>query len=135
MFDKISSGNFNISRATCHHPPTGTGHGLSLPIGEGGSGLGVTRDTGAGAGAVYERVPRNSPPLFHLGAREFTRLFHDGRVEVDPTKSSGFEHQPGAIFLRGSTMYWRPRPCPGHLGHGDGRSTRRKRHRRCSRCR
>ena len=29
-------------------------------------------------------MPRNAPPLFNLGAREFTRMFHDGRVEVDP---------------------------------------------------
>ena len=33
--------------------------------------------------AVHERVPRNAPALFNLGAREFTRLFHDGRVETD----------------------------------------------------
>ena len=29
-------------------------------------------------------MPRNSPGLFNVGAQEFTRLFHDGRVEVDP---------------------------------------------------
>ena len=46
FFDKILSGNLNISCASCHHPLAGTGDGLSLPIGEGGSGLGVTRDTG-----------------------------------------------------------------------------------------
>jgi cytochrome c peroxidase len=32
---------------------------------------------------VTGRVPRNSPALFNLGAREFTTFFHDGRVEVD----------------------------------------------------
>jgi Di-haem cytochrome c peroxidase len=42
MFDKILSGNRNISCATCHHPLAGTGDGLALPVGEGGSGLGVT---------------------------------------------------------------------------------------------
>lgn len=90
MFDKILSGNQNISCATCHHPLTGTGDGLSLPVGEGGTGLGVARNTGAGAAAIHERVPRNAPPVFNLGAREFTRMFHDGRVAVDSSKPGGF---------------------------------------------
>ncbi len=88
--DKILSGNQNISCATCHHALTDTGDGLSLPVGEGGRGLGVTRDTGFGDDAIHERVPRNAPPIFNLGAREFQRIFHDGRVEVDPTHPSGF---------------------------------------------
>jgi len=89
MFDKILSGNRNISCATCHHSLTDTGDGLSLPVGEGGRGLGVTRDTGSNSDAIYERVPRNAPPVFNLGAHEFTVLFHDGRVEVDPASPSG----------------------------------------------
>ena len=48
MFDKILSGNMNISCGTCHHSLTDTGDGLSLPVGEGGSGLGVTRNVGSG---------------------------------------------------------------------------------------
>ncbi|RMH12188.1 MAG: cytochrome-c peroxidase [Planctomycetota bacterium] len=88
--DKILSGNMNISCATCHHPLTDTGDGLSLPVGEGGMGLGVIRNTGVDADAIHERVPRNAPPLFNLGALEVTRMFHDGRVEVDPTWPSGF---------------------------------------------
>jgi cytochrome c peroxidase len=90
FFDKILSGNLNISCATCHHALTDTGDGLSLPVGEGGRGLGATRDTGAGSDAVHERVPRNAPPVFNLGAREFRTLFHDGRVQVDPTQPGGF---------------------------------------------
>ena len=83
MFDKILSGNMNTSCATCHHSLTDTGDGLSLPVGEGATGLGVTRNTGLGADAVHERVPRNAPPVFNLGAHEFTVLFHDGRVSVN----------------------------------------------------
>ncbi len=90
FFDKILSGNLNISCATCHHALTDTGDGLSLPVGEGGRGLGATRDTGVGSDAVHERVPRNAPPIFNLGAREFTTLFHDGRAQVDATQPSGF---------------------------------------------
>jgi cytochrome c peroxidase len=84
FFDKILAGNRNISCATCHHPDFGSGDGVALPLGEGPRGLGPDRVCGEGAGgAVHERVPRNAPPLFNLGAREFTRMFHDGRVEVD----------------------------------------------------
>ena len=94
-FDKILSGNENISCASCHHPMAGTGDGLSLPVGEGGQGLGVTRDTGQGADAIHERVPRNAPHVFNLGAREFTRMFYDGRVEVNPMMASGFDSPAG----------------------------------------
>ena len=85
FFDKILSGNKNIACATCHHPKHGTGDALALPLGEGPSGLGPDRTPGASPSeAVHERVPRNSPALFNLGAREFHRMFHDGRVETDP---------------------------------------------------
>lgn len=95
FFDKVLSGNRNISCATCHHSLTDTGDGLSLPIGEGARGLGVTRDTGSGADAVHERVPRNAPPVFNLGARSFTVLFHDGRVQADPGFPSGVKTPAG----------------------------------------
>jgi len=95
FFDKILSGNLNISCATCHHPFAGTGDGLALPIGEGGGGLGVTRDTGFGSDAVHERVPRNAPALFNLGAREFTRMFHDGRIQPNDTMPNGIESPAG----------------------------------------
>ncbi len=95
FFDKVLSGNLNISCATCHHPFAGTSDGLSLPVGEGGSGLGVTRDTGMGGDAIHERVPRNAPALFNLGAREFARMFHDGRLQSNPAMPSGIESPAG----------------------------------------
>lgn len=98
FFDKLLSGNLNISCATCHHSLAGTGDGLALPIGEGGRGLGITRDTGAGADAVHERVPRNAPPIFNLGATEFSILFHDGRVLPNPSYPSGIE-SPAGMYL------------------------------------
>jgi len=91
MFDKILSGNENISCGTCHHALTDTGDGLSLPVGEGGVGLGKSRNTQYGEPThVPERVPRNAPPVFNLGAHEFKVLFHDGRVSVnmDPVFSN-----------------------------------------------
>ncbi len=95
MFDKILSGNMNISCGTCHHALTDTGDGLSLPVGEGATGLGVTRGTGSGDDAVHERVPRNAPPVFNLGAKSFTVMFHDGRVEVNPSFPSGCKTPAG----------------------------------------
>ena len=103
FFDKELSGNRNISCATCHHSLTGTSDGLSLPIGEGAIGLGPARDTGAGAAAVPERVPRNAPAVFNLGATEFTRMFHDGRVEVDSSTPSGFRNPAGSALPAGLT--------------------------------
>jgi cytochrome c peroxidase len=101
FFDKILSGNRNISCATCHHPMAMTGDGLSLPSGEGGRGLGVTRDCGAGDSRIRERVPRNAPHVFNLGAFEFTRMFHDGRVEAMPSHPSGFVSPAGGVLPRG----------------------------------
>lgn len=95
FFDKILSGNMNTSCATCHHPLAGTSDGLSLPVGEGGLGLSTTRDTGHGPDRVHERVPRNAPHVFNLGAFEFTQLFHDGRVALDPSQPSGFATPAG----------------------------------------
>lgn len=90
MYDKILSGNKNISCATCHHPLTGLGDGLSLSVGEGGQGLGIGRNTGIANNKIHERVPRNAPPDFNLGAIEFTDMFHDGRLAVAPSEPSGF---------------------------------------------
>lgn len=84
FFDKVLSGNRNISCATCHHPQHSSSDAVALSLGEGPQGLGPKRREGEElSGYVAGRVPRNAPALFNLGAREFTRLFHDGRVEVD----------------------------------------------------
>ena len=88
FFDKILSGNQNIACATCHHPSTGTGDGTSLPIGEGGRSLGLSRFE---QNPILERVPRNSPALFNLGAKDIKVLFHDGRVAINPEHESGFD--------------------------------------------
>jgi cytochrome c peroxidase len=101
FFDKILSGSFNIACATCHHPFAGTGDGLSLSVGEGARGTGIVRDTGSGIDAIRERVPRNAPALFNLGAREFSTLFHDGRVSPDRHAPSGFASPAGVALPPG----------------------------------
>lgn len=88
FYDPILSGNRNIACATCHHPRFATSDGVSLGLGEGGIGLGPDRRPDP-ANLPEQRIPRNAPALFNLGAREFTRLFHDGRIEADPSRPSG----------------------------------------------
>ncbi len=89
FYDPVISGNRNISCATCHHPRFGTGDGLSLSLGEGGIGLGPARVADPG-NLPEQRVPRNAQPLFNLGALAVHTLFHDGRIEADPARPSGF---------------------------------------------
>ncbi|MEJ2766216.1 cytochrome c peroxidase [Photobacterium sp. MCCC 1A19761] len=101
FFDKILSGNKNISCGTCHHTLTNTTDGLSLPVGEGGDGLGINRTTGEGDEAIVQRVPHNSPSLFNLGAHQFTVLFNDGRIFTDPGHPSGFTSPAGDALPEG----------------------------------
>lgn len=88
FYDAILSGNRSVSCATCHHPRFGTGDGVSLSLGDGGIGLGPARKPDP-ENLPEQRIPRNAQALFNLGAREFTVLFHDGRIEADPTRNSG----------------------------------------------
>ncbi len=90
FYDKILSGNRNISCATCHHPDHGTGDGLSLGIGEGGIGLGPDRTAGVGETRIRKRIPRNAPPLWNLGAKDLHTLFHDGRLSISDAYENGF---------------------------------------------
>lgn len=79
FFDKILSGNKDISCATCHHPALGSADALPLAIGVGGEGLGTERQMGKGR----ERIPRNSPDIFNRGAKEWHTMFWDNRVSGD----------------------------------------------------
>jgi cytochrome c peroxidase len=80
FYDKILSGNKNISCGTCHHHTHFGGDGLSLGIGEGGTGVGVDRLPGEGAARIKRRISRNAPALWNLGATQIEILFHDGRL-------------------------------------------------------
>ncbi|PRY78972.1 cytochrome c peroxidase [Yoonia maritima] len=88
FYDPILSGNQEVACATCHHPAFGTSDELSLGIGDGGIGLGTQRVADP-ENMPEQRIPRNAPALFNLGANEFTRLFHDGRIEVDLDRPGG----------------------------------------------
>ena len=82
FYDKILSGNQNISCGTCHHHDFGGSDGLSLGVGEGGEGLGLKRNAGIGLNRIKKRVPRNAPGLWNLGAKEIKTLLHDGSISV-----------------------------------------------------
>lgn len=71
-FDKILSGNGDISCMTCHHPSIGSDDDRSLPLGVGGEGLGSARTGG-------DIIPRNAPALYNLHA--YRTMFWDSRVE------------------------------------------------------
>ncbi len=111
FYDPILSGNRNISCATCHHPKFATSDGLSLGLGEGGVGLGPARRA-TNENTPEELIPRNSPALFNTGARGFTALFADGRIEIDPNRPSGIRTPLGddmvvgfANLLSAQTMF------------------------------
>lgn len=88
-FDKVLSGNRDISCMTCHLAGAGTVDGRSVSIGQGATGLGAAR--------VHPQsrfVHRNAPPLFNLHA--MTPLTWDGRVFTD---ANGIVRTPGAPLL------------------------------------
>lgn len=89
FFDKILSGNKDVSCATCHHPITHTSDNLSLSIGVGGTGLGADRQMGEGR----NRIPRNAPDVFNRGVSQWHSMFWDSRVSG--TKQSGFKSPAG----------------------------------------
>ncbi len=75
MFDKILSGNRDVSCATCHDPTQHLTDGLALAVGTGGSGSGPARTLGVGR--VF--VPRNAPTLLN-SAIGLPYIFWDGRL-------------------------------------------------------
>ena len=72
-FDKVLSGNRDISCMTCHLSKLATVDSRSIAIGQGGVGLGPNRVHPQGL-----FIHRNAPPLFNLSPMTF--LTWDGRV-------------------------------------------------------
>ena len=92
FFDKVLSGNRDVSCASCHSPLTGSGDGLSLAIGTGWSG-GQLKALGKGR----QFTPRNAPSLFNV-ALGSQYMFWDGRVSVDFGPQGQF-HAPAGVLL------------------------------------
>lgn len=91
MFDKILSGNHNISCGTCHHPTLTTSDALPLSVGEGSAGLGSARVGGDG---VF--IPRSAPDLLNRGFPQWQVMFWEGRVQ---TAQGGGFHTPAGNSL------------------------------------
>jgi cytochrome c peroxidase len=75
FFDKILSGNRDVSCATCHDPRTISTVGLWLAGVPGGVYIAGHRAPGAGR----QHVPRNAPTLVNVGLGQFY-VFWDGRL-------------------------------------------------------
>lgn len=88
-FDKVLSGNRDISCMTCHLPSLATGDDRSLSIGQGATGLGTSRVHPQG---IF--IPRNAPAIFNIAA--IKPLFWDGRVFED--EQGGFHTPAGAVL-------------------------------------
>lgn len=90
FYDKVLSGNKNISCGACHNHNFAGTDGVSLGIGEGGVGIGRKRTGGTGDARIPKRIPRNVPSLWNLGHKDITVLFHDGRLTAADTYGNGF---------------------------------------------
>jgi cytochrome c peroxidase len=90
-FDKVLSGNRDISCMTCHLAGGATVDGRSTSVGQGATGLGAARVHPQG-----RFVHRNAPALFNLHA--MGPLTWDGRVFVD---AKGVVRTPGAPLRAG----------------------------------
>ena len=97
FFDKVLSGNRDVSCASCHSPVTNTGDGLSLAVGTGAAHSGTTRTLGAGR----QFTPRNAPSLFSSGLRPFY-MFWDGQVNEEGGPGR-FNTPAGAVLPAGLT--------------------------------
>ena len=91
MFDKLLSGNRDISCGTCHDPTLKGGDGLSLAIGTGGSGTGTDRTPGTGR----TFISRHAPSLLNVGLGP-TYLFWDARL----SQHGSFPGGPLAVIQR-----------------------------------
>ena len=88
-FDKILSGNRDISCMTCHLTRTATVDARSISIGQGGTGIGTSRTH-----PQNRFIHRNAPSLFNL--HTMNSLTWDGRVFRD---AGGVIRTPGANLL------------------------------------
>src|SRR5215475_4618805 len=95
FFDKILSGNRDVSCASCHSPLLASGDGQSLAVGTGAMIVGGVRRLGPGRSPT----PRNAPSLFNsaLGSQY---MFWDGRVS-EGLGSQRFQVPAGVVLPNG----------------------------------
>ena len=118
-FDKVLSGNRDISCMTCHHPNLFTGDERMLGFGAGGRATKEAkkrsrRAAGTGedpdgiplvlgterTGTVDQIIPRHAPPLYNLHA--YHSLFWDGRIQYVVNETN-----QGRYFLNDEKLFQR----------------------------
>lgn len=96
FYDRVLSGGRTVSCGTCHNHSNASSNGVSLDASK------PKRDEMAVTDlAAWEQLnpsPAHAPPLFNLGAKEFTILFGDGRVAATET---GFRVPDGVTLPNG----------------------------------
>jgi cytochrome c peroxidase len=92
FFDKLLSGNRDVSCATCHDALLSASDGLTLAIGTGAHVQSGVRSLGEGR----QFVPRNAPSLVNQGLAFFYTLW-DGRVNEEGTFNGGPIKGPAGI--------------------------------------
>src|SRR5262245_17446217 len=114
LFDKILSGNRDVSCATCHEPALHMTDGLPLAVGTGGSGSGVMRTLGPGRSFV----PRNSPTLLNAGLG-LSYIFWDGRLGRfnPPIPDVPVSPDPNIIAAQAMLPVLNRREMTGERGH------------------
>lgn len=82
FYDRVLSGTYRVSCATCHNHDRASSNGFALP----------TADTKPIDELAVNNLPvydafspsaRHAPALFNVGAKEFAVLFSDGRISQD----------------------------------------------------
>lgn len=103
FFDKILSGNRDVSCATCHDPSAALTDRMALSVGT--AGVGETGQRAVGPGRDF--VPRNAPSLLNQGVGHFYSLW-DGRVNEEGgfggpggPPGPGIKGPPGVVFPAG----------------------------------
>ncbi|MHC4391085.1 MAG: cytochrome-c peroxidase [Planctomycetota bacterium] len=79
FFDRMLSGNHNISCATCHIPELAFTDGLPVSFGEGAEGAGRQR-----TGLAIQLIARNAPGITNRGVKGFDSMLWDSRAAFDP---------------------------------------------------
>jgi cytochrome c peroxidase len=87
FFDKILSGNRDVSCSTCHLMEFGSSDGLPLSIGEGGTGAGNLREP-TNTRALHKK---NSLDLWNRDHNDVTNMFWDGRISTTNLNSARFK--------------------------------------------
>ncbi len=80
FWDKLLSGNKNISCATCHLPEASTSDNVPVSVGQGGKGKMTKRVPPKDEHGKPVFIPRNSLDLFNRG--DMVTFFWDGRLMV-----------------------------------------------------